>query len=92
MTTNFNEIFDIKKAQYILEKYDDIKHNFREESEQRLKNMNIDPLTLFKKYVSKSKKGSIKGTKKLMYPTNKIIILDVILHVDHYHFKHYHVK
>ena len=56
MTTNFNEIFDIKKAQYILEKYDDIKHNFREESEQRLKNMNIDPLTLFKKYVSKSKK------------------------------------
>jgi len=65
MTTNFNEIFDIKKAQYILEKYDDIKHNFREESEQRLKNMNIDPLTLFKKYVSKSKKGSIKGTKKI---------------------------
>ena len=37
MTTNFNEIFDIKKAQYILEKYDDIKHNFREESDQRLK-------------------------------------------------------
>ena len=55
MNTNFDEIFDIKKAQYIIEKYDDIKHNFREESEQRLKNMNIDPLTLFKKYVAKSK-------------------------------------
>ena len=65
MNTNFDEIFDIKKAQYIIEKYDDIKHNFREESEQRLKNMNIDPLTLFKKYVSKSKKGSMKGTKKV---------------------------
>jgi len=65
MNTNFDEIFDIKKAQYVIEKYDDIKHNFREESEQRLKNMNIDPLTLFKKYVSKSKKGSMKGTKKV---------------------------
>ena len=65
MNTNFDEIFDIKKAQYIIEKYDDIKHNFREESEQRLKNMNIDPLTLFKKYVAKSKKGSKKGTKKV---------------------------
>ena len=65
MNTNFDEIFDIKKAQYIIEKYDDIKHNFREESEQRLKNMNIDPLTLFKKYVAKSKKGSKKGTKKI---------------------------
>ena len=65
MNTNFDEIFDIKKAQYIIEKYDDIKHNFREESEQRLKNMNIDPLTLFKKYVSKSKKNSQKGTKKV---------------------------
>ena len=58
MNTNFDEIFDIKKAQYIIEKYDDNKHNFREESEQRLKNMNINPLTLFKKYVAKFKKGS----------------------------------
>ena len=92
MTTNFNEIFDIKKAQYILEKYDDIKHNFREESEQRLKNMNIDPLTLFKNMFLNPKKEVLKVQKKLMYPTNKIIILVVILLVVHYHFKHYHVK
>ena len=65
MNTNFDEIFNIKKAQYIIEKYEEIKHNFRDESEQRLKNMNIDPLTLFKKYVAKSKKGSKKGTKKI---------------------------
>ncbi len=56
MKTNFDEIFDIKKAQYIIEKYDDIKHSFREESKHRLKKMTIDPLTLFKKYVAKSEK------------------------------------
>ena len=65
MNSNFNEVFDVKKAQYIIEHYDEIKDKFRDESEQRLKNINIDPLTLFKKYVSKSKKGSIKGTKKV---------------------------
>jgi len=65
MNKNFNEIFDMKKAQYIIENYDSIKGNFREESEQRLKNMNVDPLTLFKKYVSKSKNGSVKGTKQI---------------------------
>lgn len=65
MNSNFNEIFNIKKAQYIIENYDNIKDKFREESEQRLKNINIDPLTLFKKYVSKSKKGSKKGTKQV---------------------------
>jgi hypothetical protein len=46
MNSNFNEIFNIKKAQYIIENYDNIKDKFREESEQRLKNINIDPLTL----------------------------------------------
>jgi len=65
MNKNFNEIFDVKKAHYIIENYESIKDNFREESEQRLKNMNMDPLTLFKKYVSKSKKGSVKGTKQI---------------------------
>ena len=92
MNTNFDEIFNIKKAQYIIEKYEEMKHNFRDESEQRLKNMNIDPLTLFKKYVAKSKKGSKKGTKKLMYHTNKIIILVDILPLDLYHFKLYRVR
>ena len=65
MNSNFNEIFNIKKAQYIIENYDDIKDKFREESEQRLKNINVDPLTLFKKYISKSKKGSKKATKEV---------------------------
>ena len=91
MNTNFDEIFNIKKAQYIIEKYEEIKHNFRDESEQRLKNMNNDPRTLFKKYVAKSKKGS-KEQKKLMYHTNKIIILVDILPLDHYRFKLYRVR
>lgn len=64
MNTNFNEIIDIKKSQYIIEKYEDIKHLFRPESEERLTNINIDPLTLFKKYFSKGKKNK-NGTKTI---------------------------
>ncbi len=42
---------------------EDIEHKIGDESEERLKNVNIDPLTLFKKNVYKSKKGSWEGTK-----------------------------
>ena len=55
MNIEFFELFDLTKAKYIIEKYEDIKHNFRPESEERLNNINLDPLVLFKKYVSKSK-------------------------------------
>jgi hypothetical protein len=81
MNKNFNEIFDMKKAQYIIENYDSIKGNFREESEQRLKNMSQS----LKKEVSREQS-------KLMYHTNKIIILVVTLLAGHYHYKLYLVK
>ena len=55
MNIEFFELFDLTKAKYIIEKYEELKHNFRPESEERLNNINVDPLTLFKKYVSKSK-------------------------------------
>ena len=53
------EIVDKRKADYIIENYELLKDNFRASSEERLKFMDIDPLTLFKKYISKSKK--VKG-------------------------------
>ena len=92
MNTNFDEIFNIKKAQYIIEKYEEIKHNFRDESEQRLKNMNIDPLTLFKKYVAKSKKGSKKGIKKINVSYKQNNNIGRYFAVGSYHFKLYRVR
>ena len=54
MNIEFNEFINITKANYIIENYEDIKAKFRPESEERLNNINMDPLTLFKKYISKS--------------------------------------
>lgn len=54
MSIEYNEYFDLIKAKYIIENYEDIKSVFRPESEERLNNINLDPLTIFKKYVSKS--------------------------------------
>jgi hypothetical protein len=52
---NFYEIFDKSKLQYIIDNYENIKDNIRTESTSRLTNINIDPLTLVKKYLYKSK-------------------------------------
>ena len=49
-------------------------------------------INIIKNMFPNPKKEVLKVLRKLMYPTNKIIILDVILHAVHYHFKHYHVK
>jgi hypothetical protein len=42
-----SSIIIITKANYIIENYEDIKAKFRPESEERLNNINMDPLTLF---------------------------------------------
>lgn len=63
MSVEYIEIYDTIKAHYIIDNYDNLKDNFRPESEERLTNINIDPLTLFKKYVSKSKKYNKKCNK-----------------------------
>jgi len=55
MNLEFLEFINITKANYIIDNYESIKTKFRPESEERLNNINIDPLTLFKKYISKSK-------------------------------------
>jgi hypothetical protein len=74
MNIEFNEFVNITKANYIIENYDDIKTKFRPESEERLNNINMDPLTLFKKYISKSKPDNNDITKnsiKVAYKQNK---------------------
>jgi hypothetical protein len=70
MTLEYTEFFDIIKANYIIENYDALKSNFRPESEERLSNINIDPLTLFKKYIEKSKKYN-KETNKIIVKYNQ---------------------
>ena len=55
MNIEYYEYFNNTKANYIIDYYEDVKTKFRPESEERLNNINLDPLTLFKKYVSKSK-------------------------------------
>ena len=52
--TEFVEYFNNIKADYIINNYETIKHNFRPETEERLNNINVDSLTLFKKYIAKS--------------------------------------
>ena len=59
MDIKYNEVFNLRKAQFIIENYEEVKKQFRKESEERLNNINLDPLTLFKKYVSNSKKLNI---------------------------------
>ena len=51
MNIEYYEYFNYTKASYIIECYDDVKSKFRPESEERLNNINLDPLILFKKYV-----------------------------------------
>ena len=51
----YYEIFDKSKLQYIIENYEEIKDDIRQDSKDRLTNINIDPLSLVKKYLSKSK-------------------------------------
>jgi hypothetical protein len=52
--TEFIEYFNNIKANYIIENYEQLKNKFRPESIDRLNNIDIDPLTLFKKYINKS--------------------------------------
>jgi hypothetical protein len=52
--TEFVEYFNNIKADYIINNYETIKHNFRPETEERLNDINVDSLTLFKKYIAKS--------------------------------------
>ena len=49
MNLEFLEFINITKANYIIDNYESIKTKFRPESEERLNNINMDPLTLFKK-------------------------------------------
>jgi hypothetical protein len=71
MNIEFNEFINITKANYIIENYEDIKAKFRPESEERLNNINLDPLTLFKKYVSKSKTIKFQNATNLIKVTYK---------------------
>ena len=72
-TLNFYEIFDKSKLQYIIDNYDDIKENIKTSSTDRLNNINIDPLTLVKKYLYKSKPTKIPNinTINVAYKQNK---------------------
>ena len=72
-TLNFYEIFDKSKLQYIIDNYDDIKENIKPSSTDRLNNINIDPLTLVKKYLYKSKPTKIPNinTINVAYKQNK---------------------
>ena len=73
MSIEYYEYFDLIKAKYIIDNYEDIKSVFRPESEERLNNINLDPLTIFKKYVSKSsasKKVKSANTIKVTYKQN----------------------
>ncbi len=73
MNIEFNEFINITKANYIIENYEDIKTKFRPESEERLNNIIMDPLTLFKKYNSKSKpyNDNTKHSIQVSYKQNK---------------------
>jgi len=74
MNIEYYEYFNYTKANYIIECYDDVKSKFRPESEERLNNINLDPLTLFKKYVAKSKPSKTNSATNLIkvsYKQNK---------------------
>lgn len=65
MEVIYNEYFNKKKAQYIINNYEYIKDSLRPESSERLNNINIDPLNLLKKYISKSKPTKHKDINKI---------------------------
>jgi hypothetical protein len=71
MNIEYYEYFNYTKANYIIDYYEDVKTKFRPESEERLNNINLDPLTLFKKYVAKSKPNKSNNSIKVSYKQNK---------------------
>jgi len=71
MNIEYYEYFNNTKANYIIDYYEDVKTKFRPESEERLNNINLDPLTLFKKYVAKSKPNKSNNSIKVSYKQNK---------------------
>jgi hypothetical protein len=62
MNIEYCEYFDYTKANYIIDYYEVIKSKFRPESEEILNNINMDPLTLLKKYVTKSQPNKSNNT------------------------------
>jgi hypothetical protein len=71
MNIEYYEYFNNTKANYIIDYYEDVKTKFRPESEERLNNINLDPLKLFKKYVAKSKPNKSNNSIKVSYKQNK---------------------